>query len=386
MIKALKNKLDRLKVKKLKFEDLQKLLNSNKQYRTKKQLIDSIIYLKSKKIKLLNVPKEYNYLLSDNKKEVKVNTMTEDIIVTKPLVDYYLDDIKATENLMTAEEEYEIFSRVKKGDAEAKEEAITRNLGLVVAIAKKYNKPTYLGAFSLLDLIQEGNIGLINAVERFDPDNGNRFSTYAYYWIKQAMIRFIVYNGRTIRIPSVTMNQILNILKAQKNISILKNSDDISAQEIADYCNENDMNKKNKKKDGTRDPLTAEEVESYIKIYQNSYPLSMDKPVDDTHLVKNFDDELTIVDTIEDVMIPSPEEITETSYLREKVSYAVNNLLDDRKKAIVKLRYGWDNNPPLTLRQTATVLGLCYERIRQLQNDALEEIEAYLHASNNDSL
>lgn len=293
-------------------------------------------------------------------------------------MEYYKKNIDS--NVMTAEEEYEVFTKVKNGDTDAREEAITRNSGLVISIAKIYNKPSLLGTFSFDDLIQEGMIGLMMAVDRFDPELGNRFSTFATYWIKQSIIQFIIKNGRTIRIPTINMNQIISIFKAQAALNA-KNNREPTMQEIADYCNENGMNRKNKKADGTRAPLTAEEVANYLDTYEKAYPYSLDKEYED----EEKDDTSLLVDSIEDLVIEGPEETTENKYLTEVVDKAVNKL-DDRKKKIIQMRFGWDDTKPLTLRETAPHFGVTYERVRQLENDALEEIEAQLHASHNDTL
>lgn len=293
-------------------------------------------------------------------------------------MEYYKKNID--NNVMTAEEEYEVFTKVKNGDTDAREEAITRNSGLVYSIAKIYNKPSLLGTFSFDDLIQEGMIGLMMAVDRFNPELGNRFSTFATYWIKQSIIQFIIKNGRTIRIPTINMNQIISIFKAQIALNA-KNNREPTMQEIADYCNENNMNRKNKKADGTRTPLTAEEVANYLDTYEKAYPYSLDKEYED----EEKDDISLLVDSIEDLVIEGPEETTENKYLSEVVNKAVNKL-DDRKKKIIQMRFGWDDTKPLTLRETAPHFGVTYERVRQLENDALEEIEAQLHASHNDTL
>lgn len=293
-------------------------------------------------------------------------------------MEYYKKDIDS--NVMTAEEEYEIFTKVKNGDKDAREEAITRNVGLVYSIAKTYNKPSLLGTFSYDDLIQEGMIGLMTAVDRFNPELGNRFSTFATYWIKQNILKFIINNGRTIRIPAINMNQIMAIFKAQSILNSQLNREP-TMQEIADYCNENDLIRKNKKTDGTKAPLTAEEVANYLDTYEKAYPYSLDKEYED----EEKDDTSLLVDSIEDLVIEGPEEKTENKYLAEVVNKAVNKL-DDRKKKIIQMRFGWDDKKPLTLRETAPHFGVTYERVRQLENDALEEIEAQLHASHNDTL
>ncbi|EKB57146.1 RNA polymerase sigma factor RpoD [Falseniella ignava] len=253
----------------------------------------------------------------------------------------YLKEIGRVD-LLTAEEEVEIAKRIEAGDEIAKQELAEANLRLVVSIAKRY-----VGrGLSFLDLIQEGNMGLMKAVEKFDYHKGFKFSTYATWWIRQAITRAIADQARTIRIPVHMVETINKLVRIQRTL----------LQELGREPTPEEI--------GAEMDLPAEKVREILKIAQE--PVSLETPIgeeDDSHLG----------DFIEDEGALSPEAFTAGSLLREQLEEVLDTLTD-REENVLRLRFGLDDGNIRTLEQVGKVFGVTRERIRQIEAKALRKL------------
>ena len=246
--------------------------------------------------------------------------------------------------LLDKDEEIKIAERVAQGDQEAKDILISANLRLVVSIAKHY-----IGrGMQFLDLIQEGNLGLIKASEKFDPTKGFKFSTYATWWIRQAITRAIADQARTIRIPVHMVETINKMTKIQRNL-IQELGREPTAEEIAEKMGGG---------------VTPERVREIQRIALE--PVSLETPIgeeDDSHLG----------DFIEDKEALSPADYAANELLKDELYKAMGDLTD-REESVLRLRYGLDDGRPRTLEEVGREFGVTRERIRQIEAKALRKL------------
>lgn len=245
-------------------------------------------------------------------------------------------------SMLSADEEIKLANRIAEGDQSAKNELVEANLRLVVSLARHYQGC----GLSYQDLIQEGNIGLIKAAEKFDVSKGFRFSTYASWWIKQALSRAIADQSRTIRIP-VHMTENINKFKKTERELLSQLNREPKIKEIADAMGISEKQ--------------AKEIQSYIV-----EPTSLDIQVGD-------DDDTTIGSFIEDTHFINPE----SAYIKESNGDVVNAVLDtlsDREANILRLRFGIGGKKAMTLEEVGKEYGLTRERIRQIEAKALRKL------------
>lgn len=267
----------------------------------------------------------------------------------------YLNEIGANP-LLTAEEELQIARRVRMGDFDARQTMIERNLRLVVNIAKHYLNR----GIPLLDLVEEGNLGLMHALEKFDPERGFRFSTYATWWIRQNIERAIMNQSRTIRLPVHVVKELNQVLRAQRHIEA--NADgESSLEQIADRLGK-----------------SIEDVRSILALSEHT--ASLDAPLD-------IDPSLSIGESLADEHQVSADiaiQCTEVECLvREWIT-----MLSDKQRMVIRHRYGIDECELLTLEELAARLELTRERVRQIQLEALGQLRRILkrHGISRDAL
>ena len=266
--------------------------------------------------------------------------ITKDININDP-VRMYLKEIGRI-SLLTPEEEMELSIRVANGDEEAKNRLAESNLRLVVSIAKRYVGRGLL----FLDLIQEGNIGLMKAVDKFDYDKGYKFSTYATWWIRQAITRALADQARTIRVPVHMVETINKMARIQRQLTLELNREP-TEEELA-------------KKMG----ISVEKVRDVIKISQD--PVSLETPIgeeDDSHLG----------DFVKDINAMTPEEYATNEILKEEIK-AVLETLQEREQEVLELRFGLIDGTSHTLEEVGKRFNVTRERIRQIEAKALRKL------------
>jgi RNA polymerase primary sigma factor len=253
----------------------------------------------------------------------------------------YLREI-AKVKLLTADQEVCLAKRVERGDVAAKTQMIEANLRLVVSIAK----PHVGRGLSFLDLIQEGSLGLIRAVEKFDYRRGFKFSTYATWWIRQAVSRAIADKARTIRIPTHMVERLNKVVHIERQL-VQRLGREPRPDEIAEELE-----------------LTAEQVREILRMAQ--FPVSLEKPVGE-------EGDARLGDLVEDELAESPLDVTSVSLRREDIDYALA-ALPERERRVIELRFGLHGGRPRTLIEVGRTFGITRERIRQIETSTLKTL------------
>ena len=312
---------------------------------TKEQIEDFYTYLIDHSIELLEGeqhkhPPHEQPALAEEEKVPKLDLTVEPSLDSLRL---YLREIGKV-NLLTADQEVYLAKKIERGDMVAKTQMIEANLRLVVSIAK-----SYLGrGLSFLDLIQEGSLGLIRAVEKFDYRKGYKFSTYATWWIRQAVTRAIADKARTIRIPVHMVEKLNKVVHIERQL-VQRLGREPKPEEIADELE-----------------ITTEEVREILRMAQ--LPVSLEKPIGE-------EEESSLGDFVQDEQAESPYDTAQLSLRREDIENALSSL-PERERKVIELRFGLKGEQPCTLEEVGRAFGVTRERIRQIENNTLKKLES----------
>jgi len=257
----------------------------------------------------------------------------------------YFDEI-GDGPLLSRKEEAELAQKIEENDTQAKKELAIANLRLVISIAKKYRNY----GLSFLDLIQEGNLGLMKAVEKFDWRKGYKFSTYATWWIRQAILRAITNRSRTIRVPA-HMNELIRDIKKEERDFIQENGREPTPSEVADILD-----------------VPVEKIRKAQKTAQRT--TSLDKPLSEENGEAGV-----LGDILPDSNLPNPEEKSLEMMTKNHLTQLLQDVLTDRERRIVQLRYGLKDYHPRTLNEVGKVFGISRERVRQIQKEAIDKLK-----------
>jgi RNA polymerase primary sigma factor len=267
--------------------------------------------------------------------------------ITTDSLQLFLKDVGKVD-LLTAAQEVELAKRIERGDHRAKQEMVEANLRLVVSIAKRYRNQ----GLPFLDLIQEGTIGLVRAAEKFDHRRGFKFSTYATWWIRQAVARALADKGRTIRMPVHVVEKLNRILRAERKLRTEHGREPTSAEIAVEV------------------EMSIEEVEQIRRTSQT--PVSLEKPVGD-------DDESEFGHFLEDDSEPLPDEAAGLMLRNEALDRALG-MLGDRERRVLELRFGLNGESPCTLDEVGRAFSITRERARQIENQSLKKLRVYADA------
>ncbi len=281
----------------------------------------------------------------DIESEIDANSLIDDI--ADDSVRLYLHEIGKIP-LLEPNEEFQLAQRIVQGDQRAKDKMAEANMRLVVSIAKRYSGR----GLDFLDLIQEGNTGLLRAVEKFDPDKGFKFSTYATWWIRQAITRAIADQARTIRIPVHMVETINKLLRTQRRMTQKLNREP-TIEELSKELN-----------------LEVEKIEYIMKIKQDISSL-------DASIGRDSDDDDSVLgDFIEDEDTSSPEDSATFQLMKEHIKEILGNL-SEREQKIIRMRFGLDNGKSHTLEEVGQEFAVTRERIRQIEAKALTKLRKH---------
>ena len=263
--------------------------------------------------------------------------------VSTDALQLFLKDVGKVD-LLTAAQEVELAKRIERGDHRAKQEMVEANLRLVVSIAKRYRNQ----GLPFLDLIQEGTIGLVRAAEKFDYRKGFKFSTYATWWIRQAVARALADKARTIRMPVHVVEKLNKIVRSERKLRAELGREPTSIEIAKDL------------------ELTPDEVDQIRRTAQS--PVSLEKPVGD-------EEESEFGHFITDETVPLPEEAAEVT-LRKETLEKILAQLSHRERRVLELRYGLNGEHPRTLDEVGRAFNVTRERIRQIENQSLKKLRA----------
>src|SRR5690348_1928029 len=312
---------------------------------TKEQVEDFTTYLIDHGVELVEgeehkrLPHEQPLVEEDKAPAPKLDLSVEPSLDSLRL---YLREIGKVP-LLTADQEVTLAKRIERGDMSAKTQMTEANLRLVVSIAKGY-----LGrGLSFLDLIQEGSLGLIRAVEKFDYRKGYKFSTYATWWIRQAVTRAIADKARTIRIPVHMVEKLNKVVHIERQL-VQRLGREPNAEEIAEELE-----------------ISPEEVREILRMAQ--LPVSLEKPIGE-------EEDSSLGDFVQDETAESPFDTAQLSLRREDIEMALH-ALPLRERQVIALRFGLHGGPPQTLEEVGRAFGVTRERIRQIENNTLKKLE-----------